>query len=120
MPVVEPRVVSKGFHARVYAVVRRIPPGHVATYGQIAAVLGSPRVARHVGFALAAAGQADEPVPWHRVVNAAGRLSTGGDPSRGDRQRRLLEDEGVELDARGRIDLARYRWTFPDSPPASA
>lgn len=114
MPAREPRVVTPGFHDRVYALVRRIPPGHVATYGQIATLLGSPRVARHVGFAMAAAGRAEVPVPWHRVINAQGRVSHRGDVARAHEQYDRLRAEGVQIDDRGRIDLKRFRWTFPD------
>lgn len=113
-PVVEPRVVSPGFNARVYAVVRQVPAGFVTTYGQVATLLGSPRVARHVGFALAALSRTDEPVPWHRVINSQGRISHRGDVHRATEQQRLLEREGVPFDARGRVDLSRFRYTFPD------
>lgn len=104
----EPRVVTEGFHARVYDVVRAVPAGHVTTYGDVAAALGSPRVARHVGWALAALR--DEDVPWHRVINAQGTISYRGDVGRGALQRARLEAEGVTFDARGRVELARYRW----------
>jgi methylated-DNA-protein-cysteine methyltransferase-like protein len=100
------RVVGPGFHRRVYAVVRRVPRGRVTTYGDVAALLGYRGVARHVGWALAALE--DEGVPWHRVLNAAGAIS--GDAARRARQRRFLEAEGVRFDARGRVDLGRYRW----------
>ncbi len=113
VPVVEPRVVSPGFNARVYAVVRQVPAGFVTTYGQVATLMGSPRVARHVGFALAALGRTDEPVPWHRVVNAQGRISYRGDTGRGQQQRVLLEQEGVVFDERERVDLKRFRYGFP-------
>lgn len=116
------RVVTEGFHRRVYAVVRTIPPGRVATYGDVAAALGSPRVARHVGWALAALGGADaDDVPWHRVLNARGEVSERsarspdgvGAPSP---QRLLLEAEGVAFDARGRVDLRAYRHRFAVEP----
>lgn len=110
----ERRVVTPGFHGRVFRLVRRVPAGHVTTYGQIATLLGSPRVARHVGFAMAGAGHADEPVPWHRVINSKGMISHRGDFARAQLQRELLEREGVEFDARGRVDLRRYAWGFPD------
>jgi methylated-DNA-protein-cysteine methyltransferase-like protein len=103
-------VVSPGFHARVFALVRKVPRGRVATYGQIAAQLGSPSVARHVGFALAAAGHAERPVPWHRIVNAQGRISVRGDAAL--EQRELLEAEGVPVSASGRIDLKRFGHAF--------
>jgi methylated-DNA-protein-cysteine methyltransferase-like protein len=94
---------------RIHAAVRRIPRGRVATYGQIARLAGLPGHARQVGYALHALPEGT-PVPWHRVVNARGLVSPG---SVGDwmfEQRRRLEDEGVEFDALGRIELARYRW----------
>lgn len=109
----EPRVVGPGFHSRVYAVVRLVPAGHVTTYGQVAALLGSPRVARHVGYALAGAFRAEEAVPWHRVINAQGGISHRGDFGRGQEQRELLEAEGVRFDKRGLVDLTTYRWSFP-------
>jgi methylated-DNA-protein-cysteine methyltransferase-like protein len=90
----------------VYALVRRIPRGRVASYGAIARALGMPRGARTVGWALGACG---DDVPWHRVVNAQGGISwrpTGGH----DRQRALLRREGVRFDRRGRIDLRKFGW----------
>lgn len=113
-PVLEPRVVSPGFNGRVYAVVRQCPAGFVTTYGQVATLLGSPRVARHVGFALAALSRTDEPVPWHRVINAQGRISHRGDVHRAAEQQHLLEREGVVFDPRGRVELRRFLYTFPD------
>lgn len=92
---------------RVYAVVRSIPSGRVATYGQIAALAGLGRGARQVGYALHAL-PAEHDVPWQRVVNARGEISLSHDA--GHWQRGLLESEGVQFDARGRIDLSRYRW----------
>jgi methylated-DNA-protein-cysteine methyltransferase-like protein len=90
---------------RIYRVVRKIPRGRVASYGQIAVLAGLPGHARQVGYALHAAV---EPVPWQRVVNARGEISLGADG--GDRQRAMLESEGVEFDASGRIDLDRFGW----------
>jgi methylated-DNA-protein-cysteine methyltransferase-like protein len=104
------RVVTAGFHERVYAVVRSVPAGRVTTYGDVAAVLGTPRVARHVGWALAALR--DEDVPWHRVINARGTISFRGDTPRAVIQRARLEAEGVPFDPRGRVDLKRYRWRY--------
>ena len=91
--------------ARVYALVRRIPRGRVASYGSIARALGMPRGARTVGWALAACG---DDVPWHRVVNAQGKISwrpTGGYHL----QRARLHQEGVRF-ARGRVDLEKFGW----------
>jgi methylated-DNA-protein-cysteine methyltransferase-like protein len=97
-------------YARYYDVVRRIPPGRVASYGQVAAEAGLPGRARQVGYAVAALPEASD-VPWHRVVNARGEISrrTGGSAFE-QIQRVLLEAEGVLFDARGRIDLTRFRW----------
>lgn len=108
----EPRVVGPGFRERVYAVVRDVPAGRLTTYGDVGAVLGSPRVARQVGFALAAL-PVDTEVPWHRVINAQGRISARGDVLRPDDQRLRLEAEGVAFDASGRCDLAALRWDYP-------
>ena len=109
-----PKVVGPGFHQAVFELVRQVPPGWVTTYGDVAGFLGSRRVARHVGFALAAL--TDPTVPWHRVINAQGRISFKGDTARAQEQRALLESDGVEFDARDRVDLKSRRWAFPDTP----
>jgi methylated-DNA-protein-cysteine methyltransferase-like protein len=97
-------------HARILAVVRRIPRGRVATYGQVAALAGLPRHARLVGYALHALPDAT-PVPWHRVLGAGGRVSLDRSPGgAGITQRLRLEREGVRFDARGRADLGRFGW----------
>lgn len=109
----EPRVVDEGFHGRVHDVVRTVPRGFVTTYGDVAGALGSRRVARHVGWALAALPKPTS-VPWHRVINGQGRISYRGDFARGSDQERLLADEGVVLDETGRVvDFAAKRWRFP-------
>jgi methylated-DNA-protein-cysteine methyltransferase-like protein len=115
-PVFERRAVGPGWNARVYAVVRQCPAGFVTTYGQVATLLGSPRVARHVGFALAALAvvETDEPVPWHRVINSQGRISHRGDVRRATQQERLLKREGIAFDLRGRVDLWRFLYPYPD------
>lgn len=103
------RAAGAGAYARIYAVVRRIPPGRVATYGQVAELAGLPGHARQVGYALHAlpAGSA---VPWHRVLNAMGAVSLRTVPGDELTQRQLLEREGVRFDARGRVRLAAVRW----------
>lgn len=110
----EPRVVGPGFHARVWDKVREVPAGAVTTYGDVATALGSPRVARQVGWALAAlrsAPDADD-VPWHRVINAQGTISHRGDVWRADDQRGRLEAEGVTFDEQGRVLLRAHRHRF--------
>jgi methylated-DNA-protein-cysteine methyltransferase-like protein len=96
-------------YQRIYAVVRRIPKGKVATYGQVARLAGLPGHARQVGYAMHAlpAGTA---VPWHRVINARGEISVRSQFGDEVRQRLLLEAEDVEFDWRGRIPLERYGW----------
>jgi len=112
---VSARVVTPGFHARVYAVVRTVPPGALTTYGDVATMLGSPRVARHVGWALAALGEADQDVPWHRVINARGAISFKGDTLRVLAQAARLRAEGVAVDDDGRIPAFKaLRWRYPD------
>ena len=99
-----------GRYERIYTVIRRIPRGRVATYGQIAELAGIPGHARQVGYALYALREGTT-VPWHRVVNARGRLSLGAVIPEGDVEQRIrLEIEGVEFDADGKIDLRRFRW----------
>ncbi len=98
-------------YRRIYAVVRRIPEGRVATYGQVAAEAGLPGHARQVGYALHALD--DETVPWQRVINAQGRVSARAEPGWEGFQRHLLEEEGVEFDDRGVVDLKRFRWQVP-------
>ncbi len=100
-------------YRRIYSVVAGIPEGRVATYGQVALLAGLPRRARLVGRALAALdGESD--LPWHRVVNAQGRISYRGGSPYEHFQRLMLEEEGVVFGPRGRIDLERFRW---DPPP---
>jgi methylated-DNA-protein-cysteine methyltransferase-like protein len=97
-------------YAQIYRCVSCIPPGRVATYGQIAKLAGIPNGARSVGYALSALDDGSR-VPWHRVVNAAGEISARStDDSMENVQRIRLEREGVVFDAQGRIRLAMYRW----------
>jgi methylated-DNA-protein-cysteine methyltransferase-like protein len=93
----------------IYAVVRRIPPGRVATYGQVAALAGLPGRARQVGYALHALAEGSD-VPWQRVINHRGEISARAEPFHEPLQRAILEAEGVSFDARGRADLRRFRW----------
>jgi len=96
------------FFAQVYALVAAIPPGRVMTYGDIALCLGRPGGGRTVGWAMR---HCPDGLPWHRVVNSRGALSTGARLPDGKLvQQALLEEEGVAFDHAGRLDLARYGW----------
>ena len=96
--------------AAICAVVRRIPKGWVATYGQVAAMAGLPRRARLVGYVLQHL-DAKTNIPWHRVVNAKGEVSYSLSRNGSDAfQQRLLKEEGVEFDDRNRFNLQRFRW----------
>ncbi len=102
--------IPDGSYQRIYAVVRRIPAGRVATYGQVATLAGLDGHARQVGYALHALPEPTT-VPWHRVINAKGEVSLRGGIAGSDvRQRFLLEEEGVEFDWRGRVSLQRFGW----------
>ncbi len=96
-------------YSRIYAVVRKIPRGRVATYGQVATLAGLAGHARQVGYALHAL-PASTTVPWHRVINAQGMISLRATPGHEPLQRVLLEAEGVVFDTRQRVDLRRWRW----------
>jgi|SRR5215210_1257649 len=96
-------------YQRIYAVVRRIPRGRVATYGQVASLAGLAGHARQVGYALHALPKGTT-VPWHRVVNAAGGISLRSLPGGELVQRMLLEREGIRLSPLDRVPLARVRW----------
>ena len=96
------------FSQRVYALVRRVPAGKVATYGQLASLSGAPRSARAVGTVLAACR--DPSVPCHRVVDRRGGVKPAFDTFAPGTQRALLESEGVTFTRDGRVDLAAHLW----------
>ncbi len=98
------------FSDRVYWIVSQVPRGCVATYGQIATYAGSPRAARAVGNLMRRSLELERPIPWHRIINASGGISSKGDVERAELQRRLLEDEGIEFGDGDCCDLERYRW----------
>lgn len=102
------------FYDAVYTLVRDIPPGRVMTYGQIATILGAPRAARAVGYALRALSPGTD-VPWQRVINGKGGVSARGDVERPAVQYELLEEEGVFFGADGHCELSTYRWE-PEHP----
>jgi methylated-DNA-protein-cysteine methyltransferase-like protein len=98
----------------VYRLVAQIPKGKVVTYGQVAALLGAPRAARAVGTALRYLPRPlSRTVPWQRVLNASGGISFRGDVIRVEEQRWLLENEGIEFNRHGKVNLKKYRWAGP-------
>lgn len=117
------------FSDRVFAVVRQIPRGKVATYGQIARLIGAPRSARYVGYALRAnpsPGDDAADIPCHRVVFKDGRMATGFAFGGPNVQQEMLEAEGVSFDDEGRVVMAEHLWngtpaadaSLPLGPPA--
>jgi methylated-DNA-protein-cysteine methyltransferase-like protein len=100
------------FYEAVYALVRDIPSGRVMTYGQVAAVLGAPRAARAVGYAMRACDGHD--VPWQRVINRHGGISPRGEGEGALLQRELLEQEGVVFRDDDTCALKSYVWSPPD------
>lgn len=113
--------MEPNFFERVYLLVQQIPRGRVASYGQIAALLGHPQAARTVGWALNALRGSDvNDVPWQRVINSAGRISISRADLGADLQHALLEEEGIEFDARGYVDLGRYGWEGLSPPDIEA
>jgi len=121
--------MATGFFERVYRLVRQVPHGKVTSYGAIARMLGHPRAARTVGWALHSLPSSVSPseelppsvppsggderggdVPWHRVINSQGRISTSCREHSANLQRTLLEAEGIQFDERGYVDWDRFGW----------
>ncbi|HQN04827.1 MAG TPA: MGMT family protein [Anaerolineaceae bacterium] len=98
-------------YQRIYAIVRQIPAGKVATYGQIAKIVGgcTPRM---VGYAMSATPTGSD-IPWQRVINAQGKVSPHGDGFGTEMQRALLMEEGIAFDSQERVDFDRFGW-LPD------
>lgn len=103
---------QKPLYQRIYALVRQIPPGKVATYGQIARLVGgcTPRM---VGYAMAAVPNGSD-VPWQRVINSKGGVSPRANPIGEITQRMLLEEEGVVFNDQDRTDLKLFGWIAPE------
>lgn len=94
---------------KIYEQVKKIPRGKVATYGQIAMLAGNPRWARVVGYALHSNPEPDK-IPCYRVVNRMGKLSEAFVFGGINRQRELLEADGVKVRADDTVDLEKYLW----------
>lgn len=102
------------FANRVFGVVRHIPRGKVSTYGQVARLIGAPRSARYVGYALHAnpePGTDPDSIPCHRVVFKDGRMATGFAFGGEEVQRQMLEEEGVAFDDEGRVLMSAHLWS---------
>ncbi len=108
LALVMPKETDKDYRERVYRIVRRIPSGHVMTYGQIAYMLGEGYTPRTVGFVMHGADESN--TPWHRVINSQGKCSTGRIALPSDKQQRMLAHEGVKFDKSGRCDLEVFLW----------
>ena len=107
---------SRALFPRVYEVVKQVPRGQVTTYGEVATIVGPGCDARLVGYAM---WECPDDVPWQRVINSQGKISLR--PGSGaERQRMRLQAEGIAFDARGKIDLERYRWAGPSVAWAEA
>ena len=105
------QVNDSRYRERVYEIVREIPVGRVMTYGQIAEILGEGYTPRTIGYVMHAAET--EKIPWQRVINAQGACSTGKMTVPVNLQQKILEDEGVKFNEKGRCDLKIYLWS-PD------
>jgi methylated-DNA-protein-cysteine methyltransferase-like protein len=103
-------------YERIYAIVRQIPRGQVATYGQVAELAGLVGKPRLVGYALYRVDTITSDVPWQRVINAKGEVSQSSLRNGSDYlQRAILEDEGIAFDPKGRINLNQYKWRPSDT-----
>ena len=107
--VVRETIVRSSNYERIYAIIRKIPKGRVATYGQIAMLAGMAGHARQVGYALHVLPEKSK-VPWHRVINAKGRISLRSHDMWSSIQKAILLAEGVSFDADDRVSLADYGW----------
>lgn len=103
------QINEKSYRERVYEIVCKIPSGRVMTYGQIAEILGQGYTPRTVGYVMHAADT--EKIPWQRVINSQGACSTGKITLPVNLQQKILEDEGVNFNEKGRCDLKTYLWS---------
>jgi len=101
--------MNKTFQERVIDIIKNIPRGKVVTYGRIAAAAGNPRGARQVAYILHSCSR-KENLPWHRVINSKGAISLK--PGNGyELQKKMLEEEGIELSEEGLINFSKFLWT---------
>jgi methylated-DNA-protein-cysteine methyltransferase-like protein len=100
---------QKTLYSQFYEIIKKIPKGKVATYGQIAALAGYPGYARQVGYALNSLPEGSD-VPWHRVINSKGMVSVRKTGGHENIQRILLEDDGIIFDKNHRVSLKKFQW----------
>ncbi|TGL62886.1 MGMT family protein [Leptospira sarikeiensis] len=104
-------IKEENFYEQVYKIVKKIPKGKVTSYGRIAAIMGKPRAARAVGYALNSLKKGQEQkVPWQRVINSMGKISFRGDAPRAILQKKLLESEGIKFSREEVVDWKRFGW----------
>lgn len=101
--------MTSSWNKKVWDLVQNIPKGRVASYGQLANMLGAPRKARHVGYALHQTPD-DLVLPWHRVINSRGEISFERSTEAHMLQRAMLEAEAVNFSEKGRVDMKKYGW----------
>jgi methylated-DNA-protein-cysteine methyltransferase-like protein len=101
---------KQNFYDEVFEIVKKIPKGRVTSYGRIAILLGRPRAARAVGYALSSLPKIpNQTIPWQRVINSKGTISSG-EPGRSNLQRKLLEKEGIQFDMEGVASFSQQGW----------
>ncbi len=102
---------TPNFYEQVYKVVKKIPKGKVSSYGRIAVLVGKPRAARAVGYALnSLKKEQEQKVPWQRVINSQGKISFRGDSHRAILQKKILESEGVKFSKAEIVDWNLFGW----------
>lgn len=102
---------GENFYELVYKIVKKVPKGKVTSYGRVAVLIGKPRAARAVGYALNALKKGQEQkVPWQRVINSMGKISHRGDTPRAILQKNLLESEGIQFSREEVVDWKRFGW----------
>ena len=106
-----PQDMTESMYCRIYSVVNMVPPGKVATYGQIARIAGRCS-ARNVGYAMSSVSS-DSDVPWHRIINSRGRISVRSHGEECTAQSRMLESEGILFSDSRTIDLEIFGWEGP-------
>lgn len=105
------KMSDNNFFQSVYSIVKKIPRGKVTSYGRIASLLGHPRSARVVGYALnALAKEFESEIPWQRVINSKGKITFKGDLVRASLQKALLLEEGIYFDSEDCVDWKKQGW----------